>query len=140
MVDPVGTGFSRAVGKGEGKQFWGVDNDIRSVSDFIVRYLGEYQRWASPKFVLGESYGGIRTAGVSYDLLTRHNVALNGIILVSPFLDFREWLRRVCPPMRATRISFPPTPRPRGITRHSIPNRRSSNLFSAKSKLGGLRL
>jgi carboxypeptidase C (cathepsin A) len=88
MVDPVGTGFSRAVGKAEGKQFWGVDNDIRSVSDFIVRYLGEYGRWASPKFIMGESYGGIRTGGVSYDLLTRHNVALNGIILVSPYLDF----------------------------------------------------
>ena len=87
MIDPVGTGFSRAVGKAEGKQFWGVDNDIRSVSDFIVRYLNEYQRWASPKFVLGESYGGIRTAGVAYDLLTRHNVALNGVILVSPYLD-----------------------------------------------------
>ena len=88
LIDPVGTGYSRAVGKGENKQFWGVDNDIRSVSDFIVRYLGEYSRWGSPKFVLGESYGGIRTAGVTYDLLTRHNVALNGIILVSPFLDF----------------------------------------------------
>lgn len=88
LIDPVGTGFSRAVGKAEGKQFWGVDNDIRSVSDFIVRYLGEYQRWASPKFVLGESYGGIRTGGVTYDLLTRHNVALNGIMLVSPYLDF----------------------------------------------------
>ncbi|HKU13519.1 MAG TPA: hypothetical protein VJQ52_03935, partial [Steroidobacteraceae bacterium] len=71
-----------------GKQFWGVDNDIKSVSDFIVRYLGEYKRWGSPKFILGESYGGIRTGGVSYDLLTRHNVALNGIILVSPYLDF----------------------------------------------------
>nr|WP_298728356.1 hypothetical protein [uncultured Steroidobacter sp.] len=88
LIDPVGTGFSRPVGKAEGKQFWGVDNDIRSVSDFIVRYLGEYRRWASPKFVLGESYGGIRTGGVTYDLLTRHNVALNGIILVSPYLDF----------------------------------------------------
>jgi carboxypeptidase C (cathepsin A) len=88
LIDPVGTGFSRPVGKAEGKQFWGVDNDIRSVSDFIVRYLGEYQRWASPKFVLGESYGGIRTGGVTYDLLTRHNVSLNGIILVSPYLDF----------------------------------------------------
>lgn len=88
LIDPVGTGFSRPVGKAEGKQFWGVDNDIRSVSDFIVRYLGEFQRWASPKFVLGESYGGIRTGGVTYDLLTRHNVALNGIILVSPYLDF----------------------------------------------------
>jgi carboxypeptidase C (cathepsin A) len=70
LIDPVGTGFSRPVGKAEGKQFWGVDNDIRSVSDFIVRYLGDYQRWASPKFVLGESYGGIRTGGVTYDLLT----------------------------------------------------------------------
>jgi carboxypeptidase C (cathepsin A) len=88
LIDPVGTGFSRPVGKAEGKDFWGVDNDIRSVSDFIVRYLGEYRRWASPKFVLGESYGGIRTGGVAYDLLTRHNVALNGIILVSPYLDF----------------------------------------------------
>ena len=55
---------------------------------FIVRYLGEYSRWGSPKFILGESYGGIRTGGVTYDLLTRHNVALNGIILVSPYLDF----------------------------------------------------
>jgi carboxypeptidase C (cathepsin A) len=88
LIDPVGTGFSRPVGKAKGKQFWGVDNDIRSVSDFIVRYLGEYNRWGSPKFVLGESYGGVRTGGVTYDLLTRHNVALNGIILVSPFLDF----------------------------------------------------
>ena len=88
LIDPVGTGFSRPIGKAEGKDFWGVDNDIRSVSDFIVRYLGEYNRWASPKFVLGESYGGIRTGGVTYDLLTRHNVALNGIMLVSPFLDF----------------------------------------------------
>jgi carboxypeptidase C (cathepsin A) len=88
LIDPVGTGFSRAVGKAEGKQFWGVDNDIHSVSDFIVRYLGDYQRWASPKFVLGESYGGIRTGGLTYDLLNRHNVALNGIILVSPYLDY----------------------------------------------------
>ena len=88
LIDPVGTGFSRPVGKAEGKQFWGVDNDIKSVSDFIVRYLGEYKRWGSPKFILGESYGGIRTGGVTYDLLTRHNVALNGIILVSPYLDY----------------------------------------------------
>jgi len=88
LIDPVGTGFSRPVGKAEGKEFWGVDNDIRSVSDFIVRYLGDFQRWASPKFILGESYGGIRTGGVTFDLLRRHNVALNGIILVSPYLDF----------------------------------------------------
>ena len=62
MIDPVGTGFSRPVGKAEGKEFWGVDQDIKSVSDFIVRYLSQYGRWGSPKFILGESYGGMRTA------------------------------------------------------------------------------
>ena len=60
MIDPVGTGFSRVVGKGDGKDFWGVDQDARSVSDFIVRYLNQHGRWASPKYVLGESYGGMR--------------------------------------------------------------------------------
>ena len=88
MIDPVGTGLSRPIGKGEGKDFWGVDQDVTSVSDFIVRYLTQYGRWAAPKFILGESYGGMRTAGVSYQLLSKHNVALNGVVLVSPYLDF----------------------------------------------------
>ena len=87
MIDPIGTGFSRPVGKAEGKDFWGVDQDVTSVSNFVVQYLSKYGRWASPKFVLGESYGGMRTGGVSFTLLTRHNVALNGVILVSPYLD-----------------------------------------------------
>ena len=87
MIDPVGTGFSRPVGKGEGKDFWGVDQDIQSVSNFIVRYLGDHGRWASPKFLLGESYGGMRSAGVVYTLLTHHDVSLNGVVLVSPYLD-----------------------------------------------------
>ena len=87
MMDPVGTGFSKAVGKGENKDFWGVDQDIKSVSEFIVRYVTENGRWASPKYVLGESYGGMRTGGVSYYLLNRHNMALNGVILVSPFME-----------------------------------------------------
>ena len=88
MIDPIGTGFSRPIGKGEGKDFWGVDQDIKSVSSFIVQYVSQNNRWASPKFVLGESYGGMRTGGVSYELLTHYNMALNGIILVSPYLDF----------------------------------------------------
>jgi carboxypeptidase C (cathepsin A) len=87
MIDPVGTGYSHPVGKAEGKDFWGVDNDITSVSNFIVKYLSTYGRWASPKFILGESYGGVRTGGVTYELLNKHNVALNGIILVSPYMD-----------------------------------------------------
>ena len=87
MVDPVGTGYSRAVGEAEGKDFWGVDNDIRSVSDFIVQYITNNGRWTSPKFILGESYGGMRAGGVSYDLLTRYNIGLNGVVLVSPYMD-----------------------------------------------------
>ncbi|MEJ2402264.1 MAG: peptidase S10 [Xanthomonadales bacterium] len=87
MVDPVGTGFSRAAGTAEGKDFWGVDNDIRTVSDFIVQFVSAHGRWRSPKFILGESYGGMRAGGVAYDLLARHNVALNGVVLVSPYMD-----------------------------------------------------
>jgi carboxypeptidase C (cathepsin A) len=87
MIDPVGTGFAKPVGEGKGEDFWGVDQDIKSVSEFIVQYLTEYGRWASPKYVLGESYGGIRTGGVAYYLLANHYVALNGVILVSPFME-----------------------------------------------------
>jgi carboxypeptidase C (cathepsin A) len=87
MVDPVGTGYSRPLGDAEGKDFWGVDNDIKSVSDFIVRYLTDNARWASPKYILGESYGGMRAGGVAYDLLDRYNVGLNGVVLVSPYMD-----------------------------------------------------
>ena len=87
MVDPVGTGYSRAVGEAENEDFWGVDNDIRSVSDFIVQYITSHGRWNSPKFILGESYGGMRAGGVSYDLLTRYSIGLNGVVLVSPYMD-----------------------------------------------------
>lgn len=88
MIDPVGTGFSKTVGVGKNEDFWGVDQDIKSVSEFIVQYLNENKRWASPKYILGESYGGIRSGGVAYYLLTKHMVALNGVILVSPFMEF----------------------------------------------------
>jgi carboxypeptidase C (cathepsin A) len=87
MMDPVGTGFAKAIGKGKNEDFWGVDQDIRSVSEFIVQYVTQNGRWASPKYILGESYGGMRTGGVSYHLLTRYNMALNGVILVSPFME-----------------------------------------------------
>lgn len=88
MIDPVGTGFSKPVGVGKGEDFWGVDQDIKSVSEFIVQYLTENKRWASPKYILGESYGGIRSGGVAYYLLNNHMVALNGVVLVSPFMEF----------------------------------------------------
>ena len=87
MIDPVGTGFSKPVGEATGEEFWGVDQDIKSVSEFIVKYITDNGRWTSPKYVLGESYGGMRTGGVAYYLLANHMVALNGVILVSPFME-----------------------------------------------------
>lgn len=88
MIDPIGTGFSQVVGEGSGEDFWGVDQDIASVSEFIVRYVNANGRWGSPKYLLGESYGGIRSGGVAYYLLSRHSMALNGVILVSPFMNY----------------------------------------------------
>ncbi len=87
MVDPVGTGFSEPLGEAEGEDFWGVDQDIRSVGAFIRKYVTETGRWGSPKYILGESYGGIRTAGLVHDLQSRHGMNFNGVVLVSPFLN-----------------------------------------------------
>ncbi len=87
MMDPIGTGYATPAGKGSGDDFWGVDPDIAVASQFIARYITENDRWQSPKFVLGESYGGIRTGGVAYTLLGDYGMALNGVILVSPFMD-----------------------------------------------------
>jgi carboxypeptidase C (cathepsin A) len=85
MIDPVGTGFSKPVGKGKGKDFWGVDQDIKSVGSFIRRYVTENGRWGSPKYVLGESYGGVRGAGLAHHLQSSLGMNLNGLILVSPY-------------------------------------------------------
>ncbi len=86
MIDPVGTGYSKPVGEAKGKDFWGVDQDIDSVARFIKAYVTENRRWASPKVLLGESYGGMRSGGVALELLTTHGMALNGVVLVSPFM------------------------------------------------------
>ena len=88
MVDPVGTGFSKPLGEADGKElFWGVDQDIKSVGAFIKQYITENARWASPKYILGESYGGIRSAGLVHHLQSRHGMHFNGVIVVSPFLS-----------------------------------------------------
>ena len=88
MIDPVGTGFSRPVGETKGEDFWGVDQDIASVSDFIARYITDNGRWQSPKYLLGESYGGIRSGGVAYYLMQKYSISFNGVILVSPYMSF----------------------------------------------------
>jgi len=89
FIDPVGTGYSRAVAGEKPEQFYGVEEDIRSVADFIRLYITRNSRWLSPKFLAGESYGTTRAAGLSEHLLERDGIALNGIVLISSVLDFR---------------------------------------------------
>jgi carboxypeptidase C (cathepsin A) len=87
MVDPVGTGFSRPAGEAEGKSFWGLDEDAASLTQFVRRFLSQHERWNSPRYLLGESYGTTRSA-VLAGHLQRANIDLNGIVLVSAVLDF----------------------------------------------------
>ncbi len=86
FVDAIGTGFSKPVGKGEGKDFWGVDQDVSAFGRFIQRYISVNGRWNSPKFLLGESYGTTRASGLSL-WLEQKGIALNGVTLLSSWLD-----------------------------------------------------
>ena len=89
FIDPVGTGFSRALGTKDPKDYWGVSKDARSIAEFIRLWLNENGRWNSPKYLGGESYGTTRSAAVAHELEGAYNdVALNGIILISTVLDF----------------------------------------------------
>ncbi len=88
FIDPVSTGYSRAEKDVKAEDFHGLDSDIESVGDFIRRWVSEHERWASPKFLLGESYGGIRAAGLSNYLQSRYGMSLNGVVLLSALLDF----------------------------------------------------
>jgi carboxypeptidase C (cathepsin A) len=88
FIDPVGTGFSRAVKPELGKKFFGVQGDIVSVGEFIRLWLSRYQRWNSPLYMIGESYGTFRAAGVAGYLVER-GVAFNGVCLISSILHFQ---------------------------------------------------
>lgn len=88
FIDPVGTGYSRPAKKELGKKFWSLKGDIASVGEFIRLYLSRYQRWGSPLFLAGESYGTTRAAGLS-GYLIEHGIAFNGIVLVSSVLNFQ---------------------------------------------------
>ncbi|HWE03217.1 MAG TPA: hypothetical protein VG326_12480 [Tepidisphaeraceae bacterium] len=89
FIDPVGTGYSRAVAGEKPEQFYGVEEDIRSVAEFIRMYVTRNQRWSSPKFLAGESYGTTRAAALSQHLLEQQGISLNGIVLISSVLNFR---------------------------------------------------
>jgi carboxypeptidase C (cathepsin A) len=88
FIDPVSTGFTRTVPGEDAGKYHGVDQDLQSVGDFIRLYTTRYKRWASPKFLIGESYGTTRAAGLSGYLENRFGMYLNGIALVSSVLDF----------------------------------------------------
>lgn len=89
FIDPVSTGYSRAIVGEKAKQFHGFKKDIESVGDFIRLYTTRYQRWLSPKFLIGESYGTTRAAGLSGYLQDRHGMYLNGLMLISSVLNFQ---------------------------------------------------
>jgi carboxypeptidase C (cathepsin A) len=88
FIDPVGTGYSRAAKPELASKFFGVKGDIESVGEFIRLYLGRSERWSSPLFLVGESYGTTRASGLS-DYLFEHGIGLNGIALISTVMNFQ---------------------------------------------------
>jgi len=93
FIDPVGTGYSRFVATGDDvrKKFYSVDGDVNSIAVMIRRWLEKSDRLLSPKFIVGESYGGIRGPKVINNLQLQQGVGVRALILVSPVLDFREY-------------------------------------------------
>jgi len=88
MIDAIGTGFSRAADEETSKKFWGVKGDIEAFSEFIRMYITRNDRWNSPLFLLGESYGTTRAAGIA-GYLADHGISFNGITLLSMVLNFQ---------------------------------------------------
>ncbi len=89
FIDPVSTGFSKHAKGEDVKQFHGVDEDIKSVAEFIRLFVTKFERWESPKFIAGESYGTTRAAGLAAELHDDYFMYVNGILLVSSVLDFQ---------------------------------------------------
>ena len=83
FIDPIGTGYSRPLGEHEGKEFWGVKQDAVVIAEFIRRWINDNKRWNSPRYILGESYGGIRgpllVSELRSGVLT--NIEVNGLLL-----------------------------------------------------------
>lgn len=89
FIDPVGTGHSRVAEGEKVAEFHDYQRDLESVGEFIRLYLSRYQRWASPKYLIGESYGTTRAAGLSRHLQDKHNIFLNGVMLISLAIDMQ---------------------------------------------------
>ena len=93
FIDPVGTGYSRFVATDEDvrKRFYSIDGDVNALAVVMRRWLEKSDRLLSPKFIVGESYGGIRVPKMVHELQTEQGVGVRGLILISPVLDFREY-------------------------------------------------
>ncbi len=90
FIDPPGTGYSRIVADGDAakRKFWSVHGDIRALSEVVRRWLARNDRTESPKFIVGESYGGFRGPLLAQELATNQGVGISGLVLISPVLDF----------------------------------------------------
>lgn len=88
FIDPVSTGFSRAQGDTSEKDFHGLESDIASVANFIKRYITTHERWSSPLYIAGESYGTTRAAGLANHLQGSHGISVNGVLLISGIIEF----------------------------------------------------
>ncbi len=95
FIDAVGTGYSHAEGKAKDKDFWGIDQDVEAFAQFIYTYVSRNNRWNSPKYLIGESYGTFRSAALGNYLQDQDGMDLNGIVLISTVLDLST-------------LSFPP--------------------------------
>jgi len=87
MIDPVGSGWSRPAKSDGGGAFWGVQRDAEALAKTIALYLSKNSRFASPKYILGESYGGFRAAKVARALQREQGIVVSGIVMVSPFIE-----------------------------------------------------
>ncbi|MFZ1806140.1 MAG: peptidase S10 [Cyclobacteriaceae bacterium] len=90
FIDPVGTGYSRVIGKGKTEDYWGLTEDARSIAAFMREWVTKNKRWNSPKYIAGESFGTTRAAAVNYELEgDGQEMSLNGLILISQALDYQ---------------------------------------------------
>jgi carboxypeptidase C (cathepsin A) len=89
FIDPVGTGYSRAIGQGEDKDYWSEDGDGSSIAEFIRIWLTDHKRWNAPKYLIGESFGTTRAAYLAHRMITGEvDIAFNGLVMISQALDY----------------------------------------------------
>ena len=122
FVDAPGTGYSRVGGKGKPTDFYGVDQDARAFTQFIERWLTEHDRWGSPKFLIGESYGTTRAANV-VDRLQSDGVGINGVVLISSALNLAA-LDPALPGDEMSNVAFLPTEAAVAWYQHALPGTR----------------